>query len=333
MSLMRSCAVIAVVAAVLAPPALAAPQGDPLRPLQWGLDQVRAPQAWTVTRGKGVTIAVIDSGVDFGHPDLRGALLPGKDFTRSGTVQDDCGHGTQVVGVIAARRNNGMGIAGVAPEAKVLPLKDGIGCTVDFQQMNNAIRYAADRGAKVVNISQSTQPVVGDAAVALLLAADMQAAVDYAWSKGTLVVAGAGNSSIPICGYPAALRHVICVGGLTEKRERAYYSQGEVREDVDLLMAPAGGVNEQLIWTTTGAIPLTTEPGRFTERGYQQVSGTSFATPFVAGVAALLFSRGLTAPQVRARLLQTAADLGLPGRDPVYGWGEVDAAAALGLRR
>lgn len=322
--------VAAMLLAVLAPPVLAAPQGDPLRDQQWGLDQVRAPEAWKLTRGRGVTVAVIDSGVDFGHPDLRGALLPGKDFTGSGTVQDDCGHGTTVTGVIAARRGNGIGVSGVAPEVKVLPLKDGIGCTVDLGQMGNAIRYAADRGARVVNISQATQPVVGDALAMVLIVKELQAAVDYAWGKGTLVVAGAGNSAIPICAYPAALRHVICVGGMTEKRERAYYSQGEVREDVDMLMAPAGGLNERLIWTTTADV--TSEAGRVSERGYAQVQGTSHATPFVTGIAALLFSRGLSVAQVRDRLLRTAADLGQPGKDPIYGWGEVDAAAALARR-
>src|SRR4051812_24739889 len=112
--------------------AAATPRRDPLRSRQWGLGQVHADEAWRVTQGAGVTVAVIDSGVDFAHPDLRGALLPGKDFSGSGSVADDCGHGTQVAGVIAARAGNGIGLAGVAPRVKVLPLKDGDGCTVDM---------------------------------------------------------------------------------------------------------------------------------------------------------------------------------------------------------
>lgn len=315
--------------ASFAPSAHAAPRTDPLRSQQWGLDQIRVPQAWTLTRGSGVTVAVIDSGVDFGHPDLRGALWPGKDFTGSG-IADDCGHGTEVVGIIAAHRSNGIGIAGVAPEVKVMPLKDGAGCTVDIQQQTSAIRYAADHGARVINISQGTQPVVGDAGVRLLFAETAQAAVDYAWTKGSLVVAGAGNATIPTCGYPAALKHVICVGAVDQNRVRAYYTQGEARDTVDFLMAPGGGANQTLIWTTTGDVSNVT--GQISKRGYAQVNGTSFATPFVSGVAALLFSRGWSVQKVHDRLLSTATDLGLPGRDPVYGWGEVDAAAALGLR-
>jgi subtilisin family serine protease len=315
--------------AASAQPATARSRTDPLRSRQWGLDQVRAPQAWQVTRGRGVVVAVADTGVDYGHPDLRGALLPGKDYTGTG-VADGCGHGTEVVGVIAARRNNGIGISGVAPESRVLPLKDGSGCSVDFTKTMLAIRWAADHGARVVNISSATQPVAGDVVFRLTLADEMQAAIDYAWTRGTLVVAGAGNSVIPICTYPAALEHVICVGALDEAGERAYYSQGEVRDSVDFLMAPGGGFETELIWTTTGDVMGLT--GRTGERGYAQVEGTSFASPFVSGVAALLFSRGMSVQEVHDRLLSTARDLGLPGRDPVYGWGEVDAAAALGLR-
>lgn len=325
---MRRAAVPAVVlaAAALLQPSASASSGDPLRHLQWGLDQIGAPSAWRVTRGAGVVVAVVDSGVDAGHPDLRGALVPGRSFTAT-SVKDDCGHGTEVTGVIVARRGNGEGIAGVAPEARVMPLKDGDGCTVDMTQMVAAIRYAAHHGARVVNISQTTQPVVGDALAAATFASDLQAAVDDAWAANTLVVAGAGNSAIPLCGYPAALEHVLCVGAVDVNGQRAYYSQGEVRSSVDLLMAPSGGVNSELTWTTTGDV--VGPAGQVTTRGYAQVEGTSFATPFVSGVAALLFSRGLHVQQVHDRLLSTARDLGLPGRDPVYGWGEVDAGAAV----
>jgi subtilisin family serine protease len=317
------------VALVLTSTGSTAAAGDPLRARQWGLDQVGVPQAWTRTQGSGVVVAVIDSGVDFGHPDLAGALLRGKSFTGS-PVRDDCGHGTEVAGIIAARRGNGRGIAGVAPGVRILPLKDGDGCTVDTTQQIAAIRYAAAHGAKVINISQGTQPVVGDAIDAAAFAQEEQAAVDEAWSRGALVVAGAGNDAVPWCGSPASLRHVLCVGAVDVDRQRSYYSQGELRQDVDMLMAPGGGFETELVWTTTGDVQGPT--GRVSARGYGQVEGTSFATPFVSGVAALLFARGMSVQQVHDRLLRTARDLGPPGRDPLYGWGEVDAAAALGAR-
>jgi subtilisin family serine protease len=310
---------------------------DLLRSHQWGLDQVHAEQAWKLTRGAGVTVAVIDSGVDFGHPDLKGALLPGKDFTGSGTVADDCGHGTEVAGVIAARADNGIGIAGVAPAVKILPLRDGAGCTVNMDYMLKAIDYAVAQHAQVINISQATISGAGYAGFKALDQDTFQAAVDNAWRHGTLIVAGAGNNTVPLCEYPAALEHVLCVGAVTADRSRAYYSQGDATMTNDYLVAPAGGQTmtsgfDESTWTTSAELGDPTSVGvggGTTPRGYIQVDGTSFATPFVAGIAALLFSRGLTVQQVHDRLLSRATDLGPPGRDPVYGYGEVDAAAAL----
>ncbi|MCU1590671.1 MAG: peptidase and in, kexin, sedolisin [Frankiales bacterium] len=311
---------------------------DPLRSHQWGLDEIHAAQAWKLTRGEGVTVAVIDSGVDFQHPDLQGALLQGKDFTGTGTVTDDCGHGTEVAGVIAARADNGIGIAGVAPRAKILPLRDGAGCTVDFNALTTAIGYAVAQGARVINVSQATIPGVGDALFKASGEAEMQAAIDDAWRRGVLVVAGAGNDALPVCQKPAAMAHVLCVGAVSKQGTRAEYSQGDATMTVDYLVAPGGGettdpATDELIWTTSAQLGSPTTVGvggGSTPRGYDQVEGTSFATPFVAGVAALMFSRGMTVQQVHDRLLSTATDLGLPGRDPVYGYGEVDAAAALG---
>jgi subtilisin family serine protease len=322
--------------ALLPHQASAAPATDPLRQRQWGLTQLHADTAWKISRGRGVTIAVIDSGADFTHPDLRGALLPGKDFSGSGTVSDDCGHGTQVIGVLAARQGNGLGVAGIAPDAKVLPLKDGASCVVDMNAMTLAIRYAVAAHAKVITISQATLPVYGDAGFMVLQQKAMQAAVDAAWRHGTLVVAAAGNSSLPTCAYPAALRHVICVGSVTVDRTRSYFSQGDATATGDYLVAPGGGQAtdpsvEAGIWTTSaaGAADGTIGTGADAAPGYASVSGTSFAAPFVAGVAALLFSRGYPLEEVRRRLLETATDLGPPGRDAIYGSGEVDAGAAL----
>ncbi|MDT7536915.1 MAG: serine protease [Actinomycetota bacterium] len=334
----RVALVAGLVLLTLARTAGAAPRRDPLLPLQWGLTQVHAAEAWRVTQGAGVTVAVIDSGVDFAHPDLRGALLPGKDFSGSGTVSDDCGHGTQVAGVLAARAGNGIGLVGIAPRVTVLPLKDGASCTVNEDETIAAIRYAVAAHARVISLSEATVPVAGDALFTVLQKQEMQAAVDDAWAHGTLVVAGAGNDSLPICEYPAALNHVVCVGAVTSERLRAYYSQGgDATGDVDFVMAPGGGETTDLdenggIWTTSAGLDAGTSVGSggsSAPTGYESVTGTSFATPFVSGIAALLFSRGYSVQEVRRRLLETATDLGPAGPDPVYGYGEVDAAAAL----
>lgn len=323
--------------------AWAAPaKGDPLRSHQWSLAQIRAPQAWRIAQGHGVTVAVIDSGVWGRHPDLRAALVPGHDFTGGGSTEDDCGHGTEVAGVIGARANNGIGLTGIAPQARIMPLRDGDGCTVNENFTIAAVRYAVAHHARVINISAGTQPVVGDVLFDALNKSDFQAAVDYAWSRGTLVVAGAGNSDIPICAEPARLAHVLCVGSVGPDSVRSYYSQGDATHTADYLVAPGGGGESTQdpgadtgIWTTAmlaqgttissgGSGDATTPPP-----GYVDVTGTSFATPAVAAVAALLFSRGLTVQQVHDRILSTARDLGPAGWDPIYGYGEVDAYAAL----
>lgn len=332
----RAAAAIASLACVTAgvPASRAAGSVDPLRSQQWALDQVHADQAWGVSTGRGQVVAVLDDGVDLTHPDLRGQLVQGKSLSGPASLQDDCGHGTEVAGVLVAKRGNGVGLAGIAPDAKVMPLRVGSGCLYNQDAIAAAIRYAAHRGVRVVSISIGQQPVAGDVAFDALAAAAFQSAVDEAWSRGTLVVLAAGNDSLPYCTHPAEAPHALCVGAVGQDRTKAWYSNSEVTPGVDYLVAPGGGnfPGQQNVWTTTaGGIDPTTaaSTGQPSASGYDQVSGTSFATPYVAGIAALLFARGLTAPQVRERLLSTATDLGVPGRDPIYGWGEVDAAAAV----
>jgi subtilisin family serine protease len=339
-SSVRRAVVAAATAAILAPcalPASAARHGDPLRHLQWGLDQIHAPQAWRVTRGAGVKIGVSDSGVDLTHPDLRGSLLPGKDFTGGNSTVDDCGHGTQVAGVIAASRDNGIGLSGVAPEAKILPLKDGASCGVNVGDTERAIRWAANHHVQVVNVSSGTLPVAGDALFEAFTRSTWNAAIDYAWRRGTLVIAGAGNSTIPLCARSATAPHLLCVGAVGRYGTRSSYSQGDATGTVDFLVAPGGDDaslppnpdapvdTDNNIWTTASRASIPEgDPS-----GYSAVNGTSFATPFVTGVAALLFSEGLSIRQVHDRLLHCTTDLGPPGRDPIYGYGEVNAQAAV----
>lgn len=323
--------------------ASAAPaKGDPLLPRQWGMAQVQAQQAWKVATGKGVVVAVLDGGVDATNPDLRGKVLPGKDLvhgTKNAWTDVD-GHGTQVAGIIAARRDNGVGVAGVAPDARILPVKYGE-VIPNGNLTPDAVRWPADQGAKVIVISEATLPAL-DVVFPLLLEAELQAAIEHAWAKGAVIVVAAGNNAEPICSSPASLHRVLCVGAVDKRQLKPAFSSFDASMTRDYLVAPGGsdapyagfdnpvgdlGEDEQ-VWTTAVEGIGTSEYDR-----WAQVRGTSFASPFVAGVAALLVQRGLTNAQIVERLTSTGTDLGVPGRDPVYGYGEVNAARAVGATR
>ena len=287
-----------------------------------------------------MTVAVVDSGTDSNHPDLKGAVLPGRNMLtgRPGQV-DGCGHGTEVAGIIAARRGNGVGVAGIAPSARILPLKVGDCLDVDTAAVVASIRLAVASGAKVVNLSHAAAPVLGQVSAAVGLQDALQAAVDEAWARGVLVVGSAGNNTVPLCSHPGIARHALCVGAVDRTSKRTHYSEGSSVGTDGFLVAPGGGPTltpDDGVWTTT--LVKTSEPGEISTGGpppfpgYNEVQGTSYAAPYVSGIAALLFSRGLPVAEVRQRLLTTARDLGTPGPDPLYGAGLVDAAAALGVR-
>src|SRR4051794_27500909 len=185
---------------------------DPLLDRQWGLSQIKAPGAWSRgALGAGATIAIVDTGVDLNHPDLRDKLLPGVDLVTDETctpgAQDLNGHGTHVAGIAAAATNNGIGVAGTAPQAKVMPVRvlnaAGAGTTEDISA---GIRWAADHGAQVVNLSLGA-----DVSIPLLDLSGISPAVDYAFAHGAVVVAAAGNSTLPFCSDPSASAHAICV--------------------------------------------------------------------------------------------------------------------------
>ena len=295
----RRLAAIAGCALVLAAltPGAARAAGDPDLPKQWGMGIIGAPNAWAAGKtGNGITIAIVDTGVDFNHPEFAGRLLAGVNLVTPGTMpQDDNGHGTHVAGIAAAALN-GMGVAGVAPDARILPVKvldsNGSGSGTDI---DNGIRWAADQGAQVINLSLADvgQEVLGPGTTD---------AVQYAWSKGSICVFAAGNSFVLGSGF--ADQNALVVSATDRHDNKPDYSNG-VGSAKWGISAPGGGSTlaavEDLIWSTW---PL--------PKKYDYDAGTSMSAPHVSGAAAVLRSLGMSPQATVDRLLSTAKDLGAP---------------------
>lgn len=307
--------------ALLALPAAAS--NDPDFSRQYGPQQLNAPAAWTKTRGAGVTIAVVDSGVDGEHPDLRAKVVRGYDFGDDDTNADDDsdtrdaagkavrGHGTSVAGVAGAATDNGIGIAGVAPDARIMPLKVfGRSGIVGITNVPRAIRFAVDNGARVINLSLGTFST-GIDFVGLI---DTPCA--EALQRGALCVVASGNGGANrSSGYSRGFPGLMVTANDREGRHASFGQRADTQWS-----ASAAGV---AVYTTT-----TMEQG-----GYGAVSGTSFAAPHAAGVAALVYAE-LKPPPTPAgaqavvdRLLSSARPLGDPGTS---GAGLLDAAGAVG---
>lgn len=292
--------------------ALLAPN-DPAYPTQWGMARVGAPTAWDVQRGSGsVSVAVIDSGVEYAHPDLAGRVdtVNGWDFVDGDAqAQDDFGHGTHIAGIIAANTDNGLAVAGMAHGCTLMPLRvlDAAGNGTDTS-VALAIRWAADRGAQVINLS------LGSAERSLV----MEEACDYAIAQGCVVVAASGNSAAQVGWEPGQIQHpaayapVVAVGAVDQSALRASFSEWGSALD---LTAPGVGIVS--LYPTGGQATIT---------------GTSMAAAHVSGVAALIRSQypRLSGPDTVALLESSAEDLGTAGKDYRFGSGLVRADRALG---
>lgn len=292
---------------------------DPYFKYQWHLQAIQAPAAWDRSTGQGVIVAVVDTGVDFGAPDLANTnRLPGYDFVNNDTdPTDDQSHGTHVAGTIAQSTNNGVGVAGVAFNANLLPVKvlgsDGQG---SYENIIRGIMYAVDQGARVINLSLAGRN--GSQA--------LRDAMAYAYNRGVLVVAAAGNSNGPV-EFPAAYDdYVLAVGSTRFDSTRAPYSNSGSQID---LVAPGGDidVDQNQDGYADGILQQTFKtPGS----GYTYLffEGTSMASPHVAGVAALMLSRKPNASpdEVKTIMMRTARSLGSPDQ---FGAGLVQAADAV----
>ncbi|GAA3993275.1 type VII secretion-associated serine protease mycosin [Streptomyces marokkonensis] len=288
----------------------------------WALQRVNLDALWAQSKGEGVQVAVIDTGVDVKHPQLADAVdeskgknyLPpenkeGEKIERGNAhgTTDTVGHGTRVAGIIAARPAEDTGFVGLAPEATIIPIKqndaEGNGTA---KTLATSIRHAVDAGADVINVSQDT-------ANAVKPDSSLKSAVDYALGKQVVVVASAGNDGLggeDKTTYPASYEGVLAVASSDRNNERAPFSQagafvGVAAPGVDMISTVPGG-------------------------GHCSDNGTSFSAPYVAAVAALLRAEHpkWTAAQIVAQIEQTA-ERSIPGHDRLVGWGVIDPVKAL----
>lgn len=295
---------------------------DALRDRQWALEALHTDEAWQTTKGKGITVAVLDTGVDGSHPDLQGQVLEGKDLIGFGAGTGDRSwavHGTAMAGIIAGHGNGpgrGDGVLGVAPEAKILParviLESNDPSRAKAREsrgtaLADGIRWATDHGADVINLSlgddsKSAHPEPGE-----------DAAVQYALSKGVSVVASAGNSGDKgdAVSYPAAYPGVIAVAAVDKYGTHAAFSTRR--------------------WYATVSAPGVDIVVANPDRHYYIEWGTSAASAFVSGAVALVRAAhpGLSPAQIKTLLADTARNSPAGGRDDARGYGLVDPAAAI----
>ncbi|HEY9440672.1 MAG TPA: type VII secretion-associated serine protease mycosin, partial [Streptomyces sp.] len=295
---------------------------DAIRDRQWALEALHTDRAWQTTKGKGITVAVLDTGVDGTHPDLAGQVLPGKDLIGFGAERGDRSwalHGTAMAGIIAGRGsgpNRGDGVLGVAPEAKILPgrviLESGDPARSRARAtrgtaLAEGIRWATDHGADVINLS------LGDDSKSAHPEPSEDAAVQYALSKGVPVVASAGNSGEKgdRVSYPAAYPGVIAVAAVDKYGTHAAFSTSR--------------------WYATVSAPGVDIVVANPDRHYYIEWGTSAASAFVSGAVALVRSAypDLSPAQIKTLLEDTARDSPANGRDDARGYGLVDPAAAI----
>jgi len=278
---------------------------------QWNLHKIGIEGAWSQTKGSGVTVAVIDTGITKVRDLYETKFVKGYDFVNDREkADDDNGHGTHVAGTIAQATNNKYGVAGIAYEASLMPLKVlsayGGGTVADIAE---AIKFAADKGADVINMS------LGGGGESKL----MKEAIEYAHRKGVVIIAAAGNESANGASYPARYPHVIGVSAIGPDGEKAPYSNFGAGVDIS---APGGSEAGKILQETIN------EKGEGVFLGFQ---GTSMASPHVAGVAALIKASGIKEPDEILKVLKQSARVIQDDGLNYYGAGQLNAEAAVKL--
>ncbi len=312
----------------------------------WGFKSIQAIEAWNVfdtnhngvfdagekQPGEDIVVAVIDSGVDYNHPDIASNMWHdanghcGYDFVNNDDdPMDDNGHGTHVAGIIAAVGNNSIGVIGVAPKARIMAIK-GINNYGDsyISNLADCVIYAADNGAEVLNCSwayNNDSQTIKDA-------------FSYAYAKGSVCVAAAGNFNSNVMGFsPANIDTVIAVAAVDQADRKCYFSNYGSK----IIAAPGGGSGDAEsddVDNILSTIPDTLgNPNAKVSNGYYRWSGTSMACPYVAGIAALILSMDptLTNDEVGQKIKATADDIGIPGKDDYYGYGRANAYKAVNV--
>ncbi|WP_329276901.1 type VII secretion-associated serine protease mycosin [Streptomyces sp. NBC_00691] len=323
MTRLRTPAAVLLATAFAVLPATTTPAyADTIRARQWGLQALHTTEAWQTTRGKGITVAVLDTGVDAQHPDLAGSVLTGRDLVGFGASRGDrawARHGTAMAGIIAGHGHGpdgGDGVLGIAPDARILPVRvilEGTDTSRDKARktrgtaLAEGIRWAADHGADVINMS------LGDDSRSAHPDAGEDAAVQYALAKGVSVVASAGNGGEKgdHISYPAAYPGVIAVTAVDRYGTHASFSTSR--------------------WYATVSAPGVDIAIADPDRRYYEGWGTSAAAAFASGAVALVRSAhpGLTPAQVKRLLVDTARSRPKGGRSDAKGYGTVDPAAAI----
>jgi thermitase len=313
---------------------------DPYYSYQWGFPKINAPAAWDKTRGSSnIRVAVLDSGIDYNHADLKGKVVGQRNFVTnpdSTVAQDDHGHGTHVAGTVAASTNNGLGVAGTCPNCSLL-----IGKVLDQNNQGTSsdliagINWASSSGAYVINMSLGGYlTTTGQPPVAL------ETAINNAWTnEGSVLVGVAGNGGTNgTKHYPGAYPNVIAVAATDSNDARANFDNPNTTDVIeqsnsgDWVDVAAPGKDVYSTLPSSWAFDPKTGAWKPTPR-YGYMSGTSMAAPHVSGLAGLYWSKyaGLYNGEVRTAIERTAVDLGTLRKDPIFGHGRIDANAAVSL--
>ncbi len=334
MSLFRRRRVVAVIAGLALATGFNLPakaSNDPSFEKQWGVNTIGAPAAWARTTGKGVRIGIVDTGVDLDHEDLAAHIVESTSCIDteanprmcSGNGQDDFGHGTHVAGIAAAIKDNGVGVAGVAPDAELVVAKVFKGATASSSDVIAGIKWVVDHGAKVVNLSLGGALFVASAT----FGSEMVEGVEYAWNHGAIPVVASGNDDLFGAGIGSSEygeMDALVVGATGHDDHVAQYSSptGNAKWAI---IAPGGSgtrVDADNVFSTYWT------KGKKNSYGY--LAGTSMATPHVTGAVALLLAQGLSKEQAVQRILSTA-DAVPCGTNSLHCRGRLNVARAAGV--